>query len=140
MPNEVEKLLEEVEEIAIEHHGEIIRQAVENASIACPFCNFPVNVDIWNHIFPGYVEARLREHRAKRRYNRLDSICGDMDTSKDDLEKAYKNVITTSSIAEVIKNSLEAAYPCNRCKRVFNPTMMKGKPSIPIPSKQEFFE
>jgi len=149
--SDVEQLLREVEDLATENHGEVIRQAIENASIVCPHCNFPLHATDWIRKVQEYAEKKKELHRVAKHTERVIdtnyefmAIAGLEDAEKDSLiarcDGAQSRLHRLEYDVMQFHKTLEEEYPCLNCKRRFNPTF-SPKLGIPIvPVKKDFFK
>lgn len=105
--NEIEK---RVNEICAKRNGKVIYDALFRAKPKCHNCAYPENHEKFSSLLLEYEKRKIEIHRFRRRMRDMLSI--------DRLNSRYYGTYD----AMIIRNKLNHIWPCENCRKIYNPT------------------
>lgn len=119
-----DEILTSVQQAADLRNLDVMRLAWRRVGIRCANCNFPENAERFIIFLQQYVDARLNQHHAIRRWDR---------DAEDGVSscRTYQAIVEWTDKANILRRHLIAIWPCEECVLRFNPTyksMFRGVP------------
>ena len=127
--NVIDELLEDVAKTTYLNNGEIVAKACALAGVSCDKCNYPTNTRLFDNLLYEYSLMKIQKHYYNKKLNSWSS--NNMTLNIDYYAKLHDVTLRYANY----RVKLQSIWPCENCKKLFNPTALKkyvskNKPKI----------